>query len=250
MTLGTTDADDLTDTPATNGASPAGPSEWLSAQAPSGGQGEQAARAMDNCLPVCLRWALLSALAALLLVLVARMLLLAENPWSRDPSEGYHKIAQFLAEGRLQEANTQTMLVALDAAGRGGEGWFDAESIETFPCPALSHLDRLWSTYSEGRFGFKAQHSIYKQQADARPDASDSDRYLAFAETVGWIDDGEPVSADALFRNLDQAPPGHLPLKVPPRAYRPTSPKSRSGTPETVYRLHQLMERIEVCLPD
>lgn len=206
-----------------------------------------------ECARVCVKWGLFGAAVAMLLLLGAAALLGVNgndgDGLDNDPSADYRRIDALLDAQQWPEANRLSMEVALKASGRAGEGWFDTEAIERFPCEVLGHLDRLWSHHSDGRFGFRAQAQIYQQVVDDFPEAEDQTRYHRFAEAVGWIKDGQLVPVEDLFANLGDAPAGHLPISVPPQAYRPTSPKSRSGSPERVHRMHRFMNRVEECLP-
>lgn len=211
-------------------------------------------RQQRECARFCVKWGLFGAVVAMLLSLGAAALLGVNgndgDGLEADPSADYRRIDALLDAERWPEANRLTMEVALEAAGRAGQGWFDTKASERFPCEVLGHLDRLWNHHSDDRFGFRAQARVYHQVVDTEPGVDDQTRYQRFAEAVGWIEDGQllPVDDD-LFANLDDAPAGHLPISVPPQAYRPTSPKSRSGTPERVHQMHRFMDRVDECLP-
>jgi hypothetical protein len=67
-------------------------------------------------------------------------------------------VGQFLYEittKRLQKSGVQITLGSIES--------FSTEDIEKFPINKLQAIDNLWTKYSEGRFGFSVQASIYKK---------------------------------------------------------------------------------------
>jgi hypothetical protein len=89
----------------------------------------------------------------------------------------------------------------LQAAQRQREGNFIAETITRFPCQDLRTLDRLWHTFSHGRFGFAVQSRILIQSG------KNNER---FADQVGWRVQGKWLWDQELTYTL-AAPKGHLP---------------------------------------
>jgi hypothetical protein len=82
-----------------------------------------------------------------------------------------------------READAETQKVMLQAADRAQEGWLDEASLKRFPCQDLQTIDRLWSKYSDGRFGFTAQKSVW--ETCYRP-TTYKEGWNNFKEQVGW----------------------------------------------------------------
>ena len=168
--------------------------------------------------------------------------------WANDPSERYFEVKELMQNGFWKQANTDTVEIALSVAGRSDEGWFDSDSIERFPCPDLYYIDQLFQEHSEGKFGLTAQKEVYKSIVAQNPDLSQREIYLKFAEAVGWIKDDQFIAYADLFFELDKAPKGHLPVKVPPEIIRPAF-KSRHGAPDSPSNFPRLVERVKICSP-
>lgn len=77
------------------------------------------------------------------------------------------------------------------------------EDWQKFPCEDVYILDRLWSDYSNGHFGFTVQAQIWQEV---------NGDYALFAEGVGWSM-GDAVAWFTYSElNFDlSAPEGHLP---------------------------------------
>jgi uncharacterized caspase-like protein len=103
-----------------------------------------------------------------------------------------------------QETNVD---ILLGLAKRWSEDWLTIENIQNFPCTDLHTIDRLWSKYSRGRFGFSVQKLIYESSTDGN--------WKLFGEAVGWrkgflfLKEWIPYNQV----NFDiSAPRGHLPI--------------------------------------
>lgn len=79
----------------------------------------------------------------------------------------YGRLRQLLWSQHWREADEETENVILTALGENMAP-LDRETILKLPCVDLITLDHLWSHYSNGHFGFKAQERVYRQ-ADRRP---------------------------------------------------------------------------------
>ena len=67
----------------------------------------------------------------------------------------------------------------------------------------LVSLDRLWTVYSQGRFGFSVQAKLLK--------ALDG-RYVQLWPRIGWKTDGVWTRYPGAFTWSLDAPEGHMPL--------------------------------------
>jgi hypothetical protein len=167
------------------------------------------------------------------------------------PSErgiDYSRLRDLLQNKRWREADEETLAVMLRATGREKLGWLDKAAIEQFPCTDLTTIDQLWTTHSNGQFGFSVQHQIY---------ASLPNRDAAtFGDRVGWW---QPKMKMFVYYNQltfsPQAKPGHLPAywfwKIPPAE----SLRSwglgigRGGCATDAWMLASMMKRMEDCQP-
>jgi GUN4-like len=147
-------------------------------------------------------------------------------PYAPLPSAigvNYRPLEKLLAAGKWQEADKETARMTLIIANREKEGWLRLEDISNIPCEDLRTIDKLWVTYSHGRFGFSVQNEIYTSLG-ARG-KYDEKMTLLFGDRVGWhrpnlinlnnssyqLDDTGWLDYYDLIFNL-QAPRGHLPL--------------------------------------
>jgi GUN4-like/DnaJ C terminal domain len=94
----------------------------------------------------------------------------------------YRPLRDWLRTKNWREADTETHKVMLQACKRESEGWLDEASLKQFSCQDLQTIDRLWSKYSDGQFGFAAQNSVWQQCYR---------RWDNFEERVGWLGLGE-----------------------------------------------------------
>jgi serine/threonine protein kinase len=116
----------------------------------------------------------------------------------------YSKLRNLLAAKQWEEADKETAERMLEVAGREEEGYLNDESsdIENFPCEDLRIIDQLWVKYSNGRFGFSVQKSIWE---------SVNRDWDKFCKGVGWLENnGEELLESDLNFTL-KAPLGHLP---------------------------------------
>ncbi|WP_293074181.1 GUN4 domain-containing protein, partial [Moorena sp. SIO4A5] len=118
----------------------------------------------------------------------------------------YTKLQYLLAKGMWQEADKETGQVMLKAAGQESIGWLNDENIAKIPSTDLRTIDRLWVSYSDGRFGFSIQKRIYNKLGK---------NYTKFGDYVKWRKGGKWL----YWRELNftkEAPEGHLPSGTSP----------------------------------
>ncbi|MEH2086930.1 GUN4 domain-containing protein [Nostoc sp.] len=115
----------------------------------------------------------------------------------------YRKLQQLLAEEKWKEADKETYSTMLKICEREGEGFLDSGEIQKFPRHDLYIINKLWVQYSEGRFGFSVQQSIWQAKKDSK----------RFAYKVGWLAslaNHEWIKYEEYTFTLD-APKGHFP---------------------------------------
>ncbi len=148
----------------------------------------------------------------------------------------YSRLRQLLWSQVWQEADQETENVILKALRQNMEP-VDRDTLLQLPCVDLLTIDDLWSRYSNGRFGFKAQQQVY-QEVEKRP--------ADFLRTLDWR--GPRVSMTGgikPYKTLQfsaSAPPGHLPT------WRWCCPSLESGYDVSESIVEGLFLHMEKCL--
>jgi serine/threonine protein kinase len=120
----------------------------------------------------------------------------------------YGPLETLLAQQQYQAADNETWRLLLLMAHRTEQGCLSLESIDTLSTAELQTLDRLWQTYSQGRFGLTVQQQHY--QALGGTAVFDFNVWETFAHQVGWCRDHHWLNYSELNFAAD-APIGHLP---------------------------------------
>lgn len=94
----------------------------------------------------------------------------------------YSFLQYLLAIQELEKADEQTRQLMLQAANRSGK-WLRNEDIQSLACEGLLIIDRLWTIYSQGRFGFSVQKRIWESLGSEK---WKTDRGEEFSDRVGW----------------------------------------------------------------
>jgi len=131
-------------------------------------------------------------------------------PINSSPPVSYSRLRTLLAAGKWKEADRETTSVIREVAGRGKEGWFDANSLRNFPKDDLRTIEQLWLKYSKNRFGFSVQKKIRLYRGGEIDGEYDWDTYVKVADAVGWRKRGRWLYYSDLTFNTS-APAGHLP---------------------------------------
>lgn len=127
-----------------------------------------------------------------------------------------------LQSGQFREADQLTRDGLITIAGEQAQkrGFVYFSEVPKLPKEDLATIERLWNTYSEGKFGYSVQAKAYNSQRVKRklPDLYDR---------IGWQREdgvGEDAKSKKLLRwlpdakddefiyDLEKAPVGHLPL--------------------------------------
>lgn len=121
----------------------------------------------------------------------------------------FSKLQEFLEAGDWVKADNETLAILLQLAGLENEDKLSVEHIEKIADSDLKAIDQLWVNYSNGRFGFSVQKSLYKGSLSS------------FCWQVGWIETVPQCYADLCYackgyfrftRSNDVImPKGHLP---------------------------------------
>jgi GUN4-like len=121
----------------------------------------------------------------------------------------YSKLRNYLAQGKLEDADCETREAMVRATFREHKGYLRMKDFDNFPCEDLQIIDQLWLKYSGGRFGFSVQKRIYQSLGGTKE--YNEKIWNAFGEAVGWKLDGRWLQdKDISFDK--RSPEGHLPV--------------------------------------
>jgi hypothetical protein len=119
-----------------------------------------------------------------------------------------------LQAGEFREADQLTRDALITMAGTAAvtRGYVYFTEAPKIPKEDMATLERLWSTYSEGKFGYAVQAAAYNSKKVNK-------NLVKLYERIGWSHpDGKllrwlpEAKNDEFIYDLDKAPKGHLPL--------------------------------------
>lgn len=118
----------------------------------------------------------------------------------------YTQLQYLLASGQWQAADRETEKLMYRAAGINKARWG-----QIFPCTDLRTIDKLWTHYSQGRFGFSVQADIWRRRMEG---GKRFNRIIwrKFGSHVGWFDQKWLCKSELSFD--ESAPKGHLPVTM------------------------------------
>ncbi len=113
----------------------------------------------------------------------------------------YQRLQNLLKTGKLREADEETLAVILQQAAAADREELTPEGVKRFSCSVLRVIDRLWITYTGGRFGFSVQRRLYQEVGGSLETAiaQDGELLKKLGDRVGWRQDDQ-------WKTLDQAP--------------------------------------------
>jgi hypothetical protein len=142
---------------------------------------------------------------------------LNQVPLESDSGIDYGKLREYLQQQNWKMADQETYERLLDAAGpkAQSQGFTPQDEMDRFSCKDLNTVNQLWSSASNGKFGFTSQQSILRALGD----------YRKMYDQVGWQRlSGEwliewnynPQTKRMSYRpgkepNFTAPPPGHFP---------------------------------------
>ncbi|MGK7914977.1 MAG: GUN4 domain-containing protein [Prochloraceae cyanobacterium] len=104
---------------------------------------------------------------------------------SKTTDIDYSPLSDLLEAEEWIEADRETTIRMLHAAGREQEGWFRPEDLNKFSCEDLRIIDRLWLDSSQGKFGFSVQKEIWQNNGSPTAD-SPREIWRQFYIDIGW----------------------------------------------------------------
>lgn len=112
------------------------------------------------------------------------------------------QLETFLRSNHWLQANQETEKLLLQAASQIQQSWLEKDDLEKITSGDLLTIDRLWSKYSEDKFGFKTQLAVWQNL--------ENQNYRTFGSEVGWYVKNRWLLNKRLNYSLS-APKGHLP---------------------------------------
>ena len=130
------------------------------------------------------------------------------NNWFNTYSDidiDYEEMQLMLVEQNFEEADRLTSSYLRKLAGKLAEnrGYVFYSEVKNMPGKDLQTIDRLWTIYSTGRFGFSIQAKILK---------SVGKKYELLWPKIGWKKMGIWTRYPSSFCWSLDAPEGHMPL--------------------------------------
>ena len=125
----------------------------------------------------------------------------------------YQRLQNLLKTGKLQEADEETLAVILQQAAAFDREELTPEGVKRFPCSVLRVIDRLWITYTAGRFGFSVQRRLYQEVGGSLETAiaQDGELLKKLGDRVGWRQDNQWKTLDQATHSLED-PVGCYPV--------------------------------------
>ena len=126
----------------------------------------------------------------------------------------YEKLQSLLAEGQWSEADVETIGLIISLSEQPELELIRPEDIQHIACSELQVIDRLWSKYSNGRFGFGVQVKFYQELGGSIETTIEQDNKLIqqWGERLGWRKDGKWLKCKDLDYSLN-APEGCHPSR-------------------------------------
>lgn len=127
--------------------------------------------------------------------------LIAEAPLLVEPvidNPRYHALQNHLRQKKWRDADELTKDLIFQLGGgeysdRDETYWLGSKWTLQIPHADLQLLDRLWTTYSEGRFGFNVQKQIFLACGGQTGDRNEQEVWERFNTQVGWkLEDNDP----------------------------------------------------------
>ena len=130
------------------------------------------------------------------------------NNWFNTYSDvgiNYNSLQLMLVEQKFEDADRLTSSYLRKLAGKLAEkrGYVFYSEVKNMSVKDLQTIDRLWTIYSTGKFGFSIQAKILK---------SVGKRYELLWPKIGWKKEGLWTRYPGSFCWSLKAPDGHMPL--------------------------------------
>lgn len=148
----------------------------------------------------------------------------------------FKPLQELLAAKKFKEADLETSRLILEIIGCKDKDALKPDQIKHFPCNPLKVINRLWLMYSEGRFGYSVQASIYQKVGGSLEtlQTQDMETFTKFGDQVGWRVNKQWQGGN--YNNWDFS------LNAPRGCFPAASWKSAYGLKMVTYFLTRLCE--------
>ncbi len=140
---------------------------------------------------------------------------MAEIQLLSEVGADYTQLRDLLAKEDWLEADAETARLILTISGKNQRDYesLRIEDIEQFPCTDLCTIDFLWQYYSDKKFGFSCQNSLWKVICQVRRAKAS---FSTFRELVSgylkwWIPKEGWLTSNQITVELQEIPSGHFP---------------------------------------
>ncbi|MEL6657183.1 MAG: caspase family protein, partial [Bacteroidota bacterium] len=97
------------------------------------------------------------------------------------------QLETFLNSSDYRKADIETSAIILKYSGLKSSDWMGESDVALLPKLLVEELSMLWENYSDGRFGFRKQYSIWKYlEETGGKNANKSLLFEEFSQRVGW----------------------------------------------------------------
>jgi GUN4-like len=126
----------------------------------------------------------------------------------------FQRLQELLEQQDFREADRETIQVILTITGAANLEAITPNDVRNFPCNQLQVIDKLWTSYSNGKFGFSVQARLYQQVGGSIDStiAQDNSVIEKLGKLVGWRADQKWLKCDELDYTLN-APEGCHPSR-------------------------------------
>jgi hypothetical protein len=137
---------------------------------------------------------------------------LEEKLWRVSNIYRYESLQNLLQEGQWLKADQETVKLILSIAGQTNVENLRPAEIERLDCSELQVIDRLWSIYSNDRFGFSVQAKIYQDLGGSKQSTIEQNTGLIeqWGDRLGWRKNGNWLKCSDLDYS-EKAVEGGLP---------------------------------------
>jgi hypothetical protein len=117
-----------------------------------------------------------------------RINILEEKLWRVSNIYRYESLQNLLQQGQWLKADQETVRLILSIAGQANVENLRPAEIERLDCSELQVIDRLWSIYSNDRFGFSVQAKIYQDLGGSKQSTIEQNTGLIeqWGDRLGW----------------------------------------------------------------
>lgn len=134
----------------------------------------------------------------------------------------YSKLREYLQQKDWRDADRETYLRMLDAAGAEAlaKGMTPQDEMDTFSCTDLKTIDQLWSVGSNGQQGFTVQMNIFRALGNDYRQMYDKVKWQKLPPSNQWL---FQLTYNTQTRRMEFLPGKEPNYKDPPPGHLPTA---------------------------